>query len=590
VIRESPTSAPGEPNPSPHLRASRYGGQAVYLLGITCNIHESSAAIVRNGVLIAAAEEERFTRRKHDNRFPTQAIAYCLREAGISIRDVSYAGFYWQPWKGLLKRLWWLVRYLPASLQTFRGGKRWRGSVATLIQHLAVPVRLWRMGFRGRFHFIDHHLSHAASAFFVSPFESAAILTVDLCGEDCTTLLGRGSGNRMTALRRSYLPDSLGIFYAALTQFLGYRANVDEYKVMGLASYGQPRLATMFAEMVRFEDGRLRNDSSWFAFHLGDTNCYSRRFEEAFGPACGNEMQLETPHYRDIAASGQSVLQDRLLEMATWCRDQTGEERLCMAGGVALNAVANGRLLDRQIFRDIWVQPAASDAGCSLGIPFYIWHEVLGQPRRFVLEHAYWGPEYSEPEMQQAIARGGLSFRRVDDIEGETARLLADGRVVGWFQGRMEWGPRALGNRSILADPRRAEMKDAINSKVKFREPHRPFAPSVLQENVEDYFHFHGTSPYMMFVCRVRDDRKAEIPAVTHVDGTARVQTVSREHNPRYWRLLDEFRALTGLPVLLNTSFNVRGEPIVCTPDDAVNCFLKTDLDYLVLGNDICTR
>ena len=446
------------------------------------------------------------------------------------------------------------------------------------------------MGFRGRFHFIDHHLSHAASASSSCRRSSQRPFSPSTCvAKTARRCLLAAAATDEGAAAPPYLPDSLGIFYAALTQFLGYRANVDESQGHGAVPTAN-LLAATFAEMVRFEDGRLRNDSSWFAFHLGDTNCYSRRFEEAFGPACGNEMQLETPQYRDIAASGQSVLQDRLLEMARWCRDQTGEERLCMAGGVALNAVANGHLLDRQIFEEIWVQPAASDAGCSLGIPFYIWHEVLGQPRCFVMEHAYWGPEYSEPEMRQAIARGGLSSRRMDDVEGETARLLADGRIVGWFQGRMEWGPRALGNRSILADPRRAEMKDAINSKVKFRERYRPFAPSVLQENVEDYFHFHGTSPYMTVVCRVRDDRKAEIPAVTHVDGTARVQTVSREHNPRYWRLLDEFKALTGVPVLLNTSFNVKGEPIVCTPDDAVSCFLETELDYLVLGNDICTR
>jgi len=565
-------------------------GQAVYLLGITCNIHESSAAIVRDGVLVAAAEEERFTRRKHDNRFPAQAIAYCLREAGISMRDVSYAGFYWQPWKGLLKRLWWLARYFPASLQTFRGGKRWRGSVATLIQHLAVPVRLWRMGFRGRFYFIDHHLAHAASAFFPSPYESAAILTVDLCGEDCTTLIARGTANRIMPVRRFYLPDSLGIFYAALTQFLGYRANVDEYKVMGLAPYGRPKFTETFAEMVRFENGRLKNDNSWFAFHVGAHDCYSRRFVDTFGPPCPDEERVEADPFKDIAASGQAVLENRMLGIATWCRQQTGEQRLCMAGGVALNAVANGRLLEQQIFDDVWVQPAASDAGCSLGIPFYIWHEVLGHPRRFVMEHAYWGPEYSEPEMRQAIARGGLRSRRAEDVAGETAKLLSEGAVIGWFQGRMEWGPRALGNRSILADPRRADVKNAINRKIKFREPYRPFAPSVQVEHVEDYFHFKGASPYMTFVCRVRDDRKADIPAATHVDGTARIQTVSRGHNPGFWRLLDEFRALTGLPVLLNTSFNVKGEPVVCSPDDAVSCFLKTELDYLVLGSHICTR
>jgi carbamoyltransferase len=579
----------GKPR-SPHLRGSRDGGQAVYLLGITCNIHESSAAIIRDGVLVAAAEEERFTRRKHDSRFPSRAIAYCLREAGISMGDVSHAGFYWQPWKGVLKRVWWLVRYFPASLQTLRGGKRWRGSVVTLLKHVAVPFRLWRQGFRGRFHFVDHHLSHAASAFFPSPFDSAAILTADLCGEDCTTLLGRGRGNRITPLQRSYLPDSLGIFYAALTQFLGYRANADEYKVMGLAAYGQPRLEDTFAGMIRVENGRLASDSSWFAFHVGSANCYSKRFETEFGPPCPDEGQVDTGPYRDLAASGQAVLENRLLEMAAWCRAQTGEERLCMAGGVALNAVANGRLVDSQIFKDIWVQPAASDAGCSLGIPFYIWHEVLGRPRWFVMEHAYWGPEYSELEMQQAIARGGLASRRVDDVERETARLLAEGAVVGWFQGRMEWGPRALGNRSILADPRRADMKDLINSKVKFREPYRPFAPSVLLEHVETYFQFIGASPFMTFACRVRDEKRSEIPAVTHVDGTARIQTVSREHNPRYWGLLNQFRALTGVPVVLNTSFNVKGEPIVCSPDDAVRCFLNTGLDYLVMGSHVCAR
>jgi carbamoyltransferase len=561
-----------------------------YLLGICCNIHESSAALVKNGVLIAATEEERFTRTKHDRRFPARSIAYCLREAGISMRDLSYAGFYWQPWKGLLKRLWWLVRYFPASLQTFRGGKPWRGSVVTVLSHLAVPFRLWRMGFRGKFYFIDHHLAHAASAFFVSPHQSAAILTVDLCGEDCTTLVGRGSGNHITPVRRFYLPNSLGIFYAALTQFLGYRANADEYKVMGLASYGHPRFAETFAGMVRFENGRLMNDSSWFAFHVGSAHCYSQRFLEEFGSPCPDEQHVEAEPYKDLAASGQKVIEHRLLEMAAWCRKETGEEDLCMAGGVALNSVANGRLREQQIFRSIWIQPAASDAGCSLGIPFYIWHELLGNPRRFVFEHAYWGPEYPESDMQRAIDSHGLTFRRVDDVERQTARLLSDGHVIGWYQGRMEWGPRALGNRSVLADPRRADMKNVINSKVKFREAYRPFAPSVLEEDVEDYFHFSGASPFMTFVCRVRVDRKDRIPAVTHVDGTARIQTVSRKDNPRYWSLLNEFKTLTGVPILLNTSFNVKGEPIVCTPDDAVRCFLKTDIDYLVLGDTICSR
>lgn len=562
----------------------------VYLLGICCNIHESSAALVKNGVLIAAAEEERFSRRKHDNRFPGQAIAYCLREAGISMREVAYAGFYWQPWKGVVKRLWWLVRYFPRSLQTFHGGKRWRGSAGTLLKHLAVPLRLRRLGFRGSFSFVDHHLAHAASAFFVSPFASAAILTLDLCGEDCTTLIARGSGAHITPIRRFHLPDSLGLYYAALTQFLGYRANSDEYKVMGLAPYGEPRFADTFAGMVRFTDGRLRNDNSWFAYHLGGETCYSERFAAAFGPPCPDETHVAGEPYRDIAASGQRGLERVLSEIARWCRTTADSGMLCMAGGVALNSVANGRLLDERTFDQIWVQPAASDAGCALGIPFYIWHQILRQPRRFVMEHAYWGPSYTDEDIERAVAASGLPAERVPDVERRTAQLLAAGHVVGWFQGRMEWGPRALGNRSILADPRRAAMKDVINGKIKFREPYRPFAPSVLEEYAADYFHLGGASPFMTFVCRVRDDKKDAIPAVTHVDGTARIQTVSRAHNPRYWNLLTEFQALSGIPVLLNTSFNVKGEPIVCSPEDALRCFRSTDLDYVVMGNTICTR
>jgi carbamoyltransferase len=564
--------------------------RGIYLLGISCNIHESSAALVKDGVLIAAAEEERFTRRKQESRFPEQAIAYCLREAGISMRDVSYAGFYWQPWKGLLKRLQWVIRYFPESLQTFQSGRAWRGSVGTLLRHIAVPFRLRRMGFRGRFHFVDHHLAHAASAFFVSPHESAAILTIDLCGESCTTLLGRGRGGTITPITRFYLPHSLGIFYAGLTHFLGYQVNGDEYKVMGLAAYGRPRFADTFAQMVRFENGELVNDSSWFTFHTGSAICYSPRFVAAFGAPCPGEQYVDRQPYTDIAASGQKVLEDRVIALAESCKAQTGEANLCLAGGVALNCAANGRLRDRDLFTNIWVQPAAGDAGCSVGIPFYIWHQRLGQPRRFVMEHAYWGPGYSDADIEYAIRSAGLAARRADDVERETARLLADGRVIGWYQGRMEWGPRALGNRSILADPRRAEMKDIINRKVKFREPYRPFAPSVLEEAVADYFHFRGASPFMSFVCRVRADKTHVIPAVTHVDDTARIHTVSRAHNVRYWTLIDAFKSLTGIPIVLNTSFNVKGEPIVCTPEDAVRCFLATDLDFLVMGNFICRR
>ena len=455
----------------------------VYLLGICCNLHEASAAIVKNGVLIAAAEEERFSRRKHDNRFPVGAIAYCLREAGVSMSDVSHAGFYWQPWKGLLKRVWWLVRYFPASLQTFQGGKHWRGSAGTLLRHLAVPFKLRRMGFRGRFYFIDHHDAHAASAFLVSPFESAAIITSDLCGENCTTLLGRGDGHRIRRIRRFYLPHSLGIFYAALTQFLGYDINIDEYKVMGLASYGQPRFADTFSTMVRFDEGRLRNDSSWFNFHTGSGTCYSPRFVETFGAPCPDEGHVDADPYRDIAASGQKVLEQRLTEIARWCRDRSGADHLCMAGGVSLNSAANGRLLDQQIFKSIWVQPASGDAGCALGIPFHIWHERLGHPRAFVMDARVLGSGVSRVGHAggHSVARPHGAARGRRGAAGRTAagrrprhRLVSGPDGVGSARARQPQHPRGSASRGDEADH---QQQDQVSR------AYRPFAPSVLEED-----------------------------------------------------------------------------------------------------------
>src|SRR3989338_405144 len=561
----------------------------IYILGISCNIHQSAASLTADGVLIAAVEEERFTRKKYDSRFPISAIEYCLKETGIKLSDVQYAGFYWQPWKGLLKRIWWLIRYFPRSLSTFKNDKEWRGSVFTLFQHLAVPFKLRKLGFNGKFYYIEHHIAHASSAFFVSPYEKAAILTVDACGESCTTLLGIGNGNKMRVIKRTYLPHSLGLYYGALTQYLGYKMLADEYRVMGLASYGEPKYYDVFSKMIKFKEGKLLNDNSWFSFHLGGNFAYSDKWIKEFGPACADENSVQTGEYKHYASSGQKVLEDIFFDMAFWLQKNTGEKNLVMAGGVALNSSANGKLLQKKIFDNIWIQPSAYDPGCTIGVCFYIWHHILDKPRTFQMEHAYWGPEYSERAVLEAIKKFELDYEIREDIEQEAARLISEGNVVGWYQGRMEWGPRSLGNRSILADPRRREMKDIVNRKIKFREPYRPFAPSVLEEDVEQYFDY-GISPYMLFVCPVRADKQKIIPAVTHVDGTARIQTVSKKTNPRYWNLINEFKKLTGVSLLLNTSFNVKGEQIVCTPNDAIKCFLNTEMDYIVLGQYLCKR
>lgn len=555
----------------------------IYILGINCSLHQSAAALIRDGMLIAAAEEERFSRKKFDSSFPEKAIAYCLAEAGIELRDVQYAGFYWQPWKGLAKRAWWLVRYFPVSLQTFWAGKKDRNRTAVFFQHFIVPVRLWLRGFRGRFYFIDHHLAHAASAFFVSPYNHAAICTVDFTGEHCTTSLAVGTGNQIRTIRRSFLPHSLGMMYAALTQFLGYEMNEDEYRVMGLAAYGQPKYLDAFRSMASFDNGKVRVDNSWFQFHLGGTLVYSDRWIDAFGPPSATQAMPSQGIYADVAASGQRALEEILVEIARWLKDTTSETRAVFAGGVALNASAIGRLQRAGIFESVWVQPNAHDPGTALGVCFAIWHTVLHMPRAFVMDHAYWGPRFSDEAIEEAIRAQNLDARQCD-VAVEAAALLAQGKVVAWFQGRMEWGPRALGNRSILADPRVASMKDCLNEMIKHRESYRPFAPSVLREDASVYFDVTGESPFMSAVYNVRDTMRSRIPAVTHVDGTARIQTVAEGSNPLFWRLLQEFKKRTGESVLLNTSFNQSGEPIVCSPSDAVSCFLNSGIDALVMG------
>ncbi len=564
----------------------------MYILGLNSNIHNSAAALIKDGIMIACAEEERFTRIKYDRSFPYNAIDFCLKTAGISLQDVDYIGFYWQPWKGLAKRIYYLLKYFPHSLETFKGGKEWRGSAYTLLEHLLVPLKLRKLGFKGKFYFIEHHLAHAASAFYLSGYENSAILSVDLVGENCTTFFATGTDKTITPIKRVFLPHSLGIFYAALTQYLGYKANSDEYRVMGLSSYGNPVYYDVFDKMIEFKDGELISDISWFTYHLGSENCYSSKFIDTFGAPCYTEDCVEGEKYKNIASSGQIVLEKVMIDMATWLRETTKMERLCMTGGVALNCVANGKLLRKGIFKEIWIQPAANDPGCSLGCCYYIWHQLLNNKRTYSMPHTFWGPEFTNEIIKDILDSYSNKIRYMyyENIESYTAKLLAEFKIIGWFQGRMEWGPRALGNRSILANPQKLEMKDIVNAKIKYREPYRPFAPSILEEYVGDYFEPAIKSPYMLFALNVKPDKRHLIPAVTHVDGTARVQTVEKEANPRYWNLINEFKKLTGIAVLLNTSFNVKGEPIVCTPKDAIECFLNTEIDYLVLGNFACQK
>lgn len=572
------------------LYTTSHMARPTYILGINGNIHQSAAVLIRDGVMVAGAEEERFSRKKYDHALPEKAIQYCLTEAGISLNEVDYAGFYWQPWKGLLLRVWWLIRYFPRSLQMLSSDKEGRGSFRVLIDHFMVPRWLRSRGFRGKFYFVDHHTAHAASAFFVSPFQEAAVLTTDFCGESCTTMIASGVDNQLKIQKRFYLPNSLGLFYGALTQYLGYTINADEYRVMGLAPYGTPKYTDIFQRMINVTKGALRNDNSWFSYHLGGATVFSEKWVETFGPPCMSEDAVEEGEYKHIAASGQKILEQTYVDLAQSAKDITGHKNICLAGGTALNSVANGVLQRAGVFERVWVQPAAYDPGCALGVCYYIWNQVLKKPRTFTMSHAYWGPSFEESRMEAAAHLYGLNCERVENSSVFAANKIAKGCVIGWYQGRMEWGPRALGNRSILADARSAKTKELVNSKIKFREPYRPFAPAVLEEDVHEYFDIPGQSPFMTIVCPVKEGKRSAIPAVTHVDNSARIQTVSKDANPPFWELLHEFKKITGESVVLNTSFNVKGEPIVCTPEEAVSCFLKTDMDYLIMGPYVCTR
>jgi carbamoyltransferase len=579
------------------------------ILGISAYYHDSAAALVRDGQVLAAAQEERFSRKKHDHQFPIKAVEYCLRDAGLGVADLDLVAFYDKPFLKFDRLLETYISFAPAGLRSFLQA-----------MPLWIKEKIWlpdlikkELGYDGKIIYPEHHQSHAASAFFPSPFDQAAILTLDGVGEWTTTSWGVGRDNQVELWAELHFPHSLGLLYSAFTYFTGFRVNSGEYKVMGLAPYGQPKYRDLILKelMDLKEDGSFRLNMRYFNYCQGLTMT-NGRFADLFG---GPPRTPETPitqREMDLAASVQVVCEEVVMRTAKHLHKETGQKHLVLAGGVALNCVSNGKLLRDGPFEDIWIQPAAGDAGGALGAALFAWHQYLGNQRPTGLEDdrqmgSYLGPEFNDQEIEEFLQSRDAPYRRLDQAElpNEVAEILASEKVVGWFQGRMEFGPRALGGRSIIGDARSPGMQKVMNLKIKYRESFRPFAPSVLGERVQDYFELDRSSPYMLLVAEVRPEHRREmtaeqrelfgidklnvprsnIPAVTHVDYSARVQTVHAETNPLYHQLLTAFEAKTGCPVIVNTSFNVRGEPIVCTPSDAYTCFMRTEMDYLALGN-----
>jgi carbamoyltransferase len=553
------------------------------VLGISCFYHDAAAALLRDGVIVAACQEERLSRKKHDSRFPARAVRYVLKEAGIGPEDLDAVGFYDKPLLKFERMLSTYIATFPRSFNSFR-----KAIPVWLHEKLWVPavVRKALRPYKGPILFAEHHMSHAASTFLVSPFEEAAILTVDGVGEWATATYAVGRGTDIQMFKEIRFPHSLGLLYSAFTYYLGFKVNSAEYKVMGLAPYGKPvHFDRIMNEMVHLnDDGSFKLNMKYFSYDYGLTMT-NGRFDEFFGgPPRKPETWMNEREF-DIAASVQKVCEEIVLRMARYIHRETGLPNLCMAGGVALNCVANGRVIRETPFENLFVQPAAGDAGGAVGVAHYLYNTLEKQPRGPAWTHAYLGPAFTDAEIAQYLDQAGAKYRVLSDAEVAplTARLVADGNVVGWFQGRMEFGPRALGGRSILADPRDPKMRDTLNMKIKFREGFRPFAPSVLADKAGEWFDIDCDSPYMLLVAQVHEGKRV-IPSVTHVDGSARLQTVTREESPLYYDTIAEFGRLTGVPVVINTSFNVRGEPIVCTPHDAYLCFMRTNMDHLVLG------
>ncbi len=592
------------------------------VVGISAFYHDSAAALVCDGEIVAAAQEERFTRKKHDSRFPLHALDYCLSEAGIGLDQVDLVAFYDKPLLKFERLLETYLAFAPRGFESFKMAiPIWLREKLFLKDLLQDQLQHHRPDFdwNERLVFNEHHLSHAASAYFPSPYASAAVLTLDGVGEWATSSLALGRENRLEVIKEIHFPHSLGLLYSAFTYYVGFRVNSGEYKLMGLAPYGEPRYAgVILDELVDLKaDGSFRLDLDYFNYCVGLTMT-NGRFDRLFGQPPRTPEQLLTPFHMDIAASVQKVTEEIMLRMTRAIARETGERNLCLAGGVALNCVANGKILRDGQFDGIWIQPAAGDAGGSVGAALCAYHLYKGQPRRSLnggldgMRGSYLGPQFEQREIEQRLRAAGAKFSVVDDaaVIAQAADALVAQKALGWFQGRMEFGPRALGARSILGDPRSPSMQKTLNLRVKYRESFRPFAPAVLREDVAEWFELDYDSPYMLLVAGVRPERRrsmtneeeklfgidklnvprSDIPAVTHVDYSARVQTVHRETNPRFHALIEMFKQRTGCAVLVNTSFNVRGEPIVCTPEDAFRCFMGSDIETLVAGNCVLQK
>lgn len=539
--------------------------------------HESAAALLTDGKLIAAAEEERFTRKKYDRSFPSQSISFCLKQGGINIKEVNHVGFFWQPWRGFGKKLIYALKGLPYSF--FRGAKN-----AGILYDLISAEKIFRnqTGYTGNFHFIEHHLAHASSVFFSSGLQKSAILSVDGSGESITCWMGRGEANRLTNLKTVKWPHSLGHLYSTLTQYLGFKVFEDEYKVMGLSSYGAPEYLDEFRKIIKIRNDKTYEiDLSYTDYQLFKKRWYSEKWIRKFGSPRQQNEPINKRH-QNIAASLQVRLEEVLKDLAAYLIDATGSDSLCLSGGVALNSLAVGKLSEMKIAK-IYTNPVSGDAGCALGAAYFINNVILNNNNQ-PLKHAFWGPEYQDEEIEKILVKRGVKYEKLENPSQKAAELLAQGKIIGWFQGRAEHGQRALGNRSILADPRNKSIKDIINMKIKHREPFRPFAPSILEEFQSEYFDYSSPVPFMTEVHFVKQEKQKLIPAVVHVDGTARLQTVNKSIQPLFWNLIYEFYKLTNIPVVLNTSFNTKGEPIVNSPHDAIDTFYKSGLDDLIIG------